>query len=94
MITSLHLRLRAVVSVSRVSHFSAKSGNNTHSYFGHIFTCKMSTTTSAAPNGSAAKKPNGKKEIKILMLHGKICALFFALLIEHQIGRPGPTYDQ
>ncbi|KAJ5015527.1 Dihydrofolate reductase [Colletotrichum sp. SAR 10_99] len=29
----------------------------------------MSTTTNPPPNG-AAKKPNGKKEIKILMLHG------------------------
>ncbi|KAK0381216.1 serine hydrolase [Colletotrichum melonis] len=70
MITSLHLRLRAVASVSRVSQFSAKTVNNTHSYFSHIFTCKMSTVAGATPNGSAAKKPNGKKEIKILMLHG------------------------
>ncbi|OLN96475.1 Dihydrofolate reductase 1 [Colletotrichum chlorophyti] len=32
----------------------------------------MTTTTGTTPNGSAAKKPaaNGKKEIKILMLHG------------------------
>ncbi|OHW93633.1 dihydrofolate reductase [Colletotrichum incanum] len=30
----------------------------------------MSTANGSAPNGAAAKKPNGKKEIKILMLHG------------------------
>ncbi|OBR08278.1 Serine hydrolase [Colletotrichum higginsianum IMI 349063] len=30
----------------------------------------MSTANGSAPNGAAAKKPNGKQEIKILMLHG------------------------
>ncbi|KDN72193.1 putative serine hydrolase [Colletotrichum sublineola] len=30
----------------------------------------MSTTNGSTPNGAVAKNPNGKREIKILMLHG------------------------
>ncbi|WDK18286.1 serine hydrolase [Colletotrichum graminicola] len=38
--------------------------------FAHIFHCEMSTTNGSTPSGAAAKKSNGKREIKILMLHG------------------------
>ncbi|KZL65438.1 serine hydrolase [Colletotrichum incanum] len=66
---ALQSRLNRLISGSRPC-YPIPAGFKSRTEFAHVFTCIMSTANGSAPNGAAAKKPNGKKEIKILMLHG------------------------
>ncbi|KAK1978087.1 serine hydrolase [Colletotrichum cereale] len=65
----LRFRVKTLISGPRSCH-STPVGSRPRPQLAHIFHCKMSTTNGSRPNGAAAKEPNGKREIKILMLHG------------------------
>ncbi|KAK1997454.1 hypothetical protein LX36DRAFT_70400 [Colletotrichum falcatum] len=66
----LHFRINSLLHRPRPCH-SVPAGSNSRTQFAHTFHCKMSSTSGSTPDGAAAKKPSGKREVKILMLHGK-----------------------
>ncbi|KAL0937216.1 serine hydrolase [Colletotrichum truncatum] len=67
----LHLRINCRFPSYRSFSFPA-ADTRPRLPLAYKFICTMSTSTGSTPNGSANKKPagNGKKEIRILMLHG------------------------